>query len=292
LKLQRKKFNNGGQQCMKCKIMNRFFNFGVNMKINNIKKQSANIALALCLVTTIAGCSSVQSGSNAVKDAVVKPAPDAGFIANPERQTKVDFLPFQKVWIAADFDKSNYKQLIVAPVNTNYMLEMDWLHKLSSVNVLSDVKKDIPKIAQYFHDKVLMEFNNDPNHRFQTIGEPTQMTGPTLQLELALVEVDPSMPALHAAGWAVIGGGAAANVINQRRAAFEGRLRDMQTGQIVATFADRNMQDVAPADLTNLTWWEPAKGIIDNWAKQFVEVANRKPGEKVTDPIPFTLRPF
>lgn len=119
-----------------------------------------------------------------------------------------------------------------------------------------------------------------------------QRTAPALRLEIALVEVDPSMPMLHAAGWAVIGGGAAANVINQRKAAFESRLRDLQTNKIVATFADRNMQDVAPLDLTNLTWYGPAEGIMDGWAKEFVAVANRKPGEKVTSPTAFTLRPF
>ncbi|MCQ8102586.1 hypothetical protein NP590_00605 [Methylomonas sp. SURF-2] len=30
----------------------------------------------------------------------------------------------------------------------------------------------------------------------------------------------------------------------------------------------------------------------DRWAEQFVQIANRKPGEVVTDPTPFTLRPF
>jgi hypothetical protein len=41
-----------------------------------------------------------------------------------------------------------------------------------------------------------------------------------------------------------------------------------------------------------MTWYGPAKGIMDNWAKQFVQVANRKLGEKITDPVPFTLKPF
>ncbi|SJM96551.1 hypothetical protein CRENPOLYSF1_920012 [Crenothrix polyspora] len=66
----------------------------------------------------------------------------------------------------------------------------------------------------------------------------------------------------------------------------------MQTNQIVATFADRKSQDIAPIDLTNLTWYGPAKGIMDNWAKEFVAVANRKPGEKVMAKTAFTLKPF
>jgi hypothetical protein len=83
-----------------------------------------------------------------------------------------------------------------------------------------------------------------------------------------------------------------AGMINQRRAAFEGRLRDLETGEVIATFADRDMQDAGPLDLTRLTWYGPAKGIMDLWAQQFVQVANRKPGEMATGTVPFTFRPF
>ncbi|MDD5268151.1 MAG: DUF3313 family protein, partial [Methylococcales bacterium] len=171
-------------------------------------------------------------------------------------------------------------------------LKMDWLHDMSSASWFGDVKKDIDELAKYFHDRIVKDFQDDPNRRFQVIESPAQHKQPALRLEIALIEIDPSMPVLHAAGWAVIGGGTAAGVINQRRAAFEGRLRDLQTGKIVATFADRNMQDVGPLDLTRLTWYGPAKGIMDMWATQFVQIANRKPGEAISDPTAFTLRPF
>jgi hypothetical protein len=264
------------------------------VKINKqkIKQQSANLALSLCLVGAISGCSTVQSVSNEAKDMIVKPAPDAGFIANPERQTKVSYLPFQKVWIDPGFNKDNYSEIVIAPVNTQYMLKMDWLHDMSSAVWFGDVQKDIAELAVYFHDQIAKEFRLDPNHRFEVIDIPSQHKKKALRLEIALIEIDPSMPVLHAAGWAVVGGSTAAGVVNQRRAAFEARLRDMQTNKIVATFADRNMQDVGPIDMTRMTWYGPAKGIMDNWAKEFVKVANRKPGEAVTSNTAFTLKPF
>jgi hypothetical protein len=272
-----------------------FFNFGVNVKINKqtIKPHSTSLVLLLCVVSVLSGCSSIQSASNEMKDMTVAPAPDAGFIANPERQTRIAYLPFQKVWIDPSFNKDNYQQLVVAPVNTDYMLKMDWLHDMSSASWMGNVQSDIADLAKYFHDEVVKEFNIDPNHRFQVIDTPPRNKKGTLRLELALVEIDPSMPVLHALSWAgPPGTGTAAGVINQRRAAFEGRLRDLKTNKVVATFADRNMQDIGPLDLTRLTWYGPVKGIMDMWAKQFVEIANRQPGEKVTDPVPFTLRPF
>jgi hypothetical protein len=253
----------------------------------------AGLLIALLLLgSLLAGCAGIRKDANELKADVVEPAPDAGFIQNPERQTKRDDLPFQKVWIKPDFDKSGYRFLFVAPVNTEHMMKMDWLHKAGSANWVGNVKKDIGELAVYFHDEVVKQFTEDPNHRFQVIDNPGQTEQSALSLELALIEIDPSQPVLHAAGWLVPGGGAAAGVVNQRRAAFEGRLRDLRTNEVVATFADRDMQDVGPIDLSRLTWYGPAKKIMDRWAKQFVQIANRKPGEVITDPTPFTLRPF
>lgn len=262
------------------------------MKTPGTKLQRIQVGMftLFCLLgLALTGCSSM---SNDVKSNVIEPAPDAGFIANPAAQVKPADLPFQKVWIKEGFDKSGYTKLVVAPVNTDYMLQMDWLHEAGSASWVGDVKKDIDNLAIYFHDEVVKQFTEDPNKRFQVIDNPGPDQASTLSLELALIEINPSTPVLHAAGWLVPGGGAAAAAVNKRTAAFEGRLRDLQTGEIVATFADRDTQDVGPLDLTRLTWYGPAKGIMDQWAEQFVQIANRKPGESVTDPTAFTLRPF
>lgn len=250
-------------------------------------------ALVGAVALAAAGCSTLQSGANDVKAMAVEPAPDVGFIEHPERQVKRADLPFQKVWIKPGVDKSHYRQLVVAPVNIQYMMEMDWLHKASSASWFGDVKADIGELGRYFHHTVVRAFKNDPRHRFHVINNAEERTQPAVRLELALIELDPSTPVLHALSWAgPIGTGSAMGAVNQRRAAFEGRLRDLQTGEVVATFADRDSADVGPIDLTRLTWYGPAKGIMDRWDGQFVQIANGMPGEAVTDPTPFTLRPF
>jgi hypothetical protein len=276
-----------------------WFFFTRGSELNTFRSQKTREAaggwVLLCIAALLLpGCASLQSGSNTVKDSAVQPAPDAGFIAQPERQSKPADLPFQKVWIKSGFDKNLYHELVVAPVNTQYMMEMDWLHSAGSANWLSDVKQDIKELGQYFHDQVVKEFKEDPKHRFKVIEHTGQKKRPaTLRLELALIEVNPSQPVLHALAWAgPLGTGSVAGAINQRRAAFEGRLRDLATDEVVATFADRDTQDVGPLDLTRLTWYGPAKGIIDRWAYQFVQIANRKPGETVLDPTAYTLRAF
>lgn len=259
------------------------------MLINNSLRSFLLVALTLAAV----GCSTIRSTSNDAKAMGVEPAPNAGFIEHPALQAKRADLPFQKVWIKTGFEKSAYRELVVAPVNTQYMLKMDWMHNMSTASWIGNVKKDIAELARYFHHKVVEDFKYDPKHRFLIIDSTEQHTQPALILELALIEIDPSQPVLHALSWAgPPGTGTAAGAINQRRAAFEGRLRDMDTGEVVATFADRDMADAGPLDLTRLTWYGPAKGIMDRWASQFVQIANRKPGEAVTDPTPYTLRVF
>jgi len=257
----------------------------------NVVKSTANtIDSAEDAVTNVSG---LKSSANTIKSKAVAPAPDTSFIKHSERQTKRANMPFQKVWIKAGFEIKDYKELMVAPVNTQHMLEMDWLHKASAANWAGDVKKDIRELAKYFRAQVVKEFKKDAKHRFQIVYTHRPGT-PVLRMELALIQIDPSTPVLHALGMAapVYGTGTAVSVANQRRAAFEGRLRDLRTGQIVATFADRDMADIGPLDVTKLTWYGPAKGIMDRWAKQFVQVANKKPGDVVTDPTPFTLMPF
>lgn len=254
-------------------------------------KTSGTLFLAIAL--SVASCTSVQKGSNQMKSAAVEPAPDAGFIEHPELHARREDLPFQKVWAKPGFDLSAYRELVVSPVNTQYMMEMDWLHQASSASWFGDVKKDIKELARYFHHQVVKEFEKDPQHRFKVIHNPEDHKDPALRLELALIEIDPSTPVLHALSWAgPIGAGSAVGALNQRRVAFEGRLRDLQTSEVIATFADRDMADVGPLDLTRLTWYGPAKDIMDRWGKQFVQIANRKPGETVSDPTPFTLKPF
>ena len=41
-----------------------------------------------------------------------------------------------------------------------------------------------------------------------------------------------------------------------------------------------------------LTWYGHAEAIIDEWAKQFVRVANQQPGEIIKDSPLFDLKPW
>ncbi len=73
--------------------------------------------------------------------------------------------------------------------------------------------------------------------------------------------------------------------------AFEARLRNGATGEVVVLAADREAEQYAPIDLRGLTWYSDAEGIIDDWARQFVNITNAAPGENVERTPTFRLLP-
>lgn len=221
-----------------------------------------------------------------------KPASPAGFIP-PENLEKPSDLPFHKAWRSlANWDR--YTEIYIAPFNTEYLREMTWWEKLERGE---KVKQDAVELAGYAQEIFKEAFRSDPNKRFQVVETP----GPkTLIAEFALTEVVPNKVVLDALGYAagpVAGpaGSAAAGAqtaTTQSTVSFEARMRDGETKQVVAMFADREHEKYFPVNLKDLTWYGHAKAILNEWAKQFVHVANQQPGEIIKDSPLFDLRPW
>jgi hypothetical protein len=57
----------------------------------------------------------------------------------------------------------------------------------------------------------------------------------------------------------------------QSTVAFEARIKDTDTGQTVAMFADRQYATLRPIDIKGFTWYGNAEDIVEQWANQFVE---------------------
>ena len=53
--------------------------------------------------------------------------------------------------------------------------------------------------------------------------------------------------------------------------------------------ADREEGKSALVDIAGMTWYDSAKDSIQDWAKQFVKLANTDYSVKVEDSMPFTL---
>lgn len=239
-------------------------------------------------LSTVAGCLLLAVGCQ------VKPAPDSGFLANPElMQAHRERAPFDRVWVKPGFNKDNYQKLIISAVNTDYLMtNTGWDAANPANNVLRDSAREL---AAFTRDTFVNAFRDDPLRRFALTYRPAPRT---LVLDLAIVELVPSKAALGALGLAAPLAKAPALAVVSKAAggstcvAIEGRLRDAQTGEVLMMFADREEPPNRIIDAKAVTWYGDAKDSIAVWAKQLVELANTPPSQQVKDAADFTLKPW
>jgi hypothetical protein len=220
------------------------------------------------------------------------PAPSVGF-ADPKEMKPDPTVPFNRFWRKPGVDWAKYDGIYVADINTAYMLKMtDW----QKGDRKDTIEKDVATLAAYSRASVMKAFRDDPKHRFQVIDATT--TRPhTLVYEVALIEVVPSKVLLNALGYAPFFIGTGISLVrdignDKSTAAFEARVRDASSGEIIMLAADREAEQFAVVDVRGLTWYSDAEGIMDEWSKQFVEVASAKPGQKIEGTATFRLLPW
>jgi hypothetical protein len=237
------------------------------------------LVTTLLAATLLAGCRA-------------KPAPSAGF-ADAELMQHDPNVPFHKIWRKPDVNWNNYDTVYVADVNTALMLSMtDW----KKGERKDEIEKDVANIAVYCRDTVKKAFLDDPNKRFQLTGERPN-SARALVFEMALVELVPSKVSLNALGYAPFGIGLAVSGTrtvagDKSTAAFEARVRDAATGEIILLAADREQEDFALIDLRGFKWYTHIHAIIDSWSRQWVRVLEQKPGERIKDTDTFRLLPW
>ncbi len=216
------------------------------------------------------------------------PIPSVGFVEE-SRMTKPEDLPFHKAWFKLGFDWGPYTEISIAPVNIDYLPEMDWWKRLERGSAF---QQDAEKLAEYAKRTFEEHFLDDPNRRYRVVDQPG--TG-TLILEIALVEVVPSKVVLNTLGYAPFVGSAVKLIRNTKgrsSVAFEARLRDGPMGEVVAMFADREFEKMSPINVKDVTWYGHAQSILAEWASQFVRMFNRKGTEAIPDSKPFHLKPW
>ena len=237
----------------------------------------------LALLAALAGCKA-------------KPAPDSGFLDDPAKLTHDPNSPFARAWWNPAVNQQKYTRLYVAPVNTQYVMAQNLWERASEAQLSdADIRKSIESMGTYMHDAFKNAADRDPKHRLKVVDEPS---GPdTLVLEMAIVQLVPSKAVLNALGFVTwipaavaIFGSTVTQSEDQGKGviAFEARMRDGATGEVVGMFADREHPPTALVDIKALNWWAPAKTVVDAWAKQFVDVLNN-PGKKVPGSNAFEL---
>ena len=239
------------------------------------------------LVAVILGLSLMVSGCAALK---ASPSAGAGFVPVAQMAKQED-LPFQKVWFKDGVDFKPYKSICIPEVRTDHLIQSNWWQQNFRQG---QMKEDVATMAQYMRQEFKTAFANDPYHRFQVVEVPGK---DCLTLELAITELVPSNVALSVLEYAPYGGGTAVRVMEratgaESTVAFEAKLKDSGTGDTLAMFADRQVKKIRIIDFRAFTWYAHGREIIREWAEQFVQLANQRPGEIIEGTPSFTLKPW
>lgn len=220
----------------------------------------------------------------------------SGFNSDAQLMSNDEKGPFQRTYWNKKFDRKNYTEVMIAPVNTDYVAAQNFWEKANIASGVPDQhKKDLAAMAEYTRSSFVRAADDDPKHRFKVVNTP----GPkTLILELAITQLVPSKAALNAIGYVTwvptvvtVAGSTATKSEDTGKGviAIEGRVRDGATGEIIGMFADRERPKLAIVDIKSLSWWAPLKSIIDEWSAQLIDVANSPPGAIVKDSPSFEL---
>lgn len=216
------------------------------------------------------------------------PISGTGFVDYGRMTTPAD-LPFHQAWMDPAVDWNRYRRIRIAEVDTGHLSKMKWARQTGK---LEKIREDARKLAGYAREAFERAFREDLNHRFEVVDQPD---AETVVFELALVEVIPSKVALNTLCYAPFVG-TAARIFrgwkHRSTVAFEARMRDGATGAVIAQFTDREAEKAAVINVKDVTWYGHAESILAEWARQFVRIANRKPGETIRDSKSFTLKPW
>jgi hypothetical protein len=252
-----------------------------------------SLMLAILLTSIVlSGCATMESTQSSMESQLkAPPSEGAGFVPVQQMAKRPD-LPFDKVWVKQGVNWQQYRTIYIAPVNTNYLIQATWWQQ----SIRGDqMQQDVRDMASFMRRQFIEAFRNDPRHRFLVVAAPERGS---LTLEMALTELVPSKVLLNAVKIAgPYGSGLAAAVLErgteaQSAIAFEARIKDSSSGETLAMVADKEYAVARPIDLKGFSWYANAKDIVTTWSTQFVDVANRRPGEIVKPASTFSLKPW
>lgn len=212
------------------------------------------------------------------------PAPPSCFLLHPqEMRQDVGRSPFDSVWrnpSARAWDRvQGFDRIVIAPVNTTYF------------QGTPAQRAELEKMAAYMRGQFQKQFAKGGTYR--VVGQPGART---LVLELALVELRPTNVAGNVvctgAGAVVPGANIVGSAFTHGNVAFEAKLRNGQTGELLAEYADRQRDKLTLFSFRDYSATAHNRKAIDDWAKQMQELAVTPDNHRVAGAMRVTLNPF
>ncbi|MFA7160624.1 MAG: DUF3313 family protein [Kiritimatiellia bacterium] len=230
----------------------------------------AGFAIAVCIFTFFCtGCKAPPARQTTpfISDT-------AGMMPVPEIKA------YHKSWARNDADWAKFKKIFVAPVSTKYLQERAGWQKSSFAEY---DPKGVGDLAAFTRQAFIAAHRaNTSTNRLEVVDHPDSGT---IILEMAITELVPTKAWLNTVTTAAIGWAPDKGLI-----ALEARLREGPGGRVIAVFADREQGKDSIFNVKSFTWYSHARAIIEEWAKQSVEVTNAAEGTVISDSPAFELK--
>ena len=244
------------------------------MKQNSISLRLVASTLALVALSLTARAGIIKAN----------PAPPSPFLEHPQTmEADPDRTPFDKVWRnpsprawarVQDFDR-----VVIMPVNTNYLA------------VTPNQRAEVEKMAAFMREQFQKEFAQSGHYRVMLKPGPR-----TLKYELALVELKPTNVAgnviFNGAGVVAPGANLVGSQLTHGAIAFEAKLRNAETGELLAEYADRQFDKMSLLSFRDFSNNAHSRKAIQDWAKQMEQLASTPSCHKVSGAMRVTLNPF
>jgi len=212
------------------------------------------------------------------------PAPPSGFLEAPQRMAPdTQRTPFHKAWRnpspAAWNRVQGFERVVIMPVSTSYL------------NASPEQRAQGEKLALYMREQFEKEFAKSGKYRVVTKPGPR-----TLELDLALVQLKPTNVAGNVASTGASAVVPGANFVGGQfthgNVAFEAKLRNGGTGELLAQYADSQRDKMSFFSIRDYSAYGHSRKAIDDWAKQMEQLATTPRTHKVESAMRLTLNPF
>lgn len=205
-------------------------------------------------------------------------------------KTRAQFL--DEVWVAPEFrgkaTHESFSKVYFAPVATGNLKRQGWWAAQSAIKQ-NQLEADARKLARKFQRSLNQAALYDPGLRMTVANTP----GPdTVIVEMAITELTPAKAYWNAAATAagfVVPGAGLLSAAGSGSVAIEGRVRDGNTGKVIATFRDRMKDKMAVVNINSYTWYGGSEKNLEEIAVKIARVINSERGTVVTQSSPITL---
>lgn len=214
------------------------------------------------------------------------------FLEDVDISHKEENLPFDHSWVNAKVKPGHYKAILIKPIRTDLIPKSDWRKSESTlIKSESDYFKEADLIVNHFKDEIIKYLSEHKQQRIKIAQAP----GPEVaELSIVMTELEFSHPAARAASLIapVPGTGAVVGAISDPHAAFALRVTDSQSGELLATAADRKFPPTRIVDLNKLTVSSSAREVCSLWAETIADAIQQGRMAKIKDVGGFSLLPF